>query len=89
MQNESEIVAEFDKITGEVVSCSYTLDEEPKDPQYVEVTLDGEPLYLDQPDGWSISGKTVTVRGNACQKLQDGGDHALALRVLCEIVIPE
>jgi hypothetical protein len=89
VQNEAELNAEFEKISGEVVSCTFALENEPEDPRYVQVTLDGTQLNLDDPNGWSIQGTSITVRGAACDTLQDGGDHALAVKVLCDIVIPE
>jgi Mg-chelatase subunit ChlD len=89
VQNEADLNAEFDKISGQVVSCTFALKDEPQDPRYVQVTLDGTQLNLDDPNGWSIDGTTINVRGDACETLQDGGDHALAVKVLCDIVIPE
>jgi hypothetical protein len=89
VQNEAELDAEFAKISGEVVSCTFALDEEPQDPRYVQIELDGTPIYLDDPDGWSIAGTTVSVQGDACATLQDGGEHTLDVRILCDVVVPD
>ena len=87
VQNEAELLAEFDKISDEVVSCSYELEEEPQDPSYVDVRLDDAQLALDDENGWRIEGKTLTVQGNACATLQDGGKHSLSVQVRCEVVV--
>jgi len=86
VQDEQSLLTEFEKITGEVVSCSYELDMVPPDPKTVLVKLDGKQLNLKQADGWSIKGKTVTVEGKSCALLQDGKDHVLTVDVLCEVV---
>ncbi len=86
VEDEASLLTEFQKIAGEVVSCSYTLDKEPANPSFVLVELDGKQLNLDQPDGWSIVGKVVTVQGQACATLQDGKDHTLSVKVKCESV---
>jgi Mg-chelatase subunit ChlD len=88
VQNEDELNAEFGKISGEVVSCTFSLDNQPDDPRYVLVTLDGVQLDLGDPNGWSIEGKSITVRGDACATLQNGGDHKLTAKVLCDVVAP-
>jgi hypothetical protein len=88
VEDEASLVREFQQIAGEVVSCSFTLDMEPSDPSYVLVTLDGDQLNLNQPDGWSITGRTVTLGGAACDTLQDGQDHALVVQVKCDQVDP-
>lgn len=86
VEDEQSLLTEFQKIAGEVVSCSYQLDTAPPDPSYVLVTLDGKQLNLDQPDGWSINGKAVTLEGQACKTLQDGKDHTLNVQVKCDVV---
>ena len=86
VEDEASLLTEFQKIAGEVVSCSYNLDTAPTDPSYVLVELDGKQLNLNQPDGWSISGTAVTVQGQACATLQDGKDHTLSVKVKCDVV---
>lgn len=86
VEDEASLLSEFEKIAGEVVSCSYNLDTEPKNPSFVLVELDGKQLNLDQPDGWTITGTTVTVQGQACSTLQDGKDHTLSVKVKCDAV---
>jgi len=86
VEDEASLLAEFQKIAGEIVSCSYQLDKAPKDPSYVLVKLDGKQLNLDQPDGWSITGRAVTLEGQACKTLQDGKEHTLNVVVECDVV---
>jgi hypothetical protein len=86
VEDEDTLIREFQEIAGEVVSCSFTLEKEPEDPQYVYVTLDDEQLHLNE--GWTISGSTVTLTGPACEKLQDGKEHRLLVQVKCDLVDP-
>jgi hypothetical protein len=88
VEDEATLVQEFREIAGEVVSCAFTLENEPQDARYVEVTLDGEKLTINEPDGWTINGRTVTLGGAACETLQDGMEHKLLVQVKCSIVDP-
>jgi hypothetical protein len=49
----------------------------------VRVTIDGDTVPLDDPDGWSIDGPKVTLTGASCKKLKDGGSHLLGAKVEC------
>lgn len=89
VENEAELLTEFQQIAGEVVSCSFVLEMEPPDPSYVLVTLDDQQVNLNDENGWTISGRTVTLSGAACDKLRDGTDHKLLAQVLCEVVVPD
>ncbi len=90
VENEAGLVAEFERIATKAVSCDFVLDQAPADPKFVLVQMDGQQLNLDQLDGWRMSadGRRVTVQGSACTALQDGKDHVLSVRVLCEVVAP-
>jgi hypothetical protein len=78
------LVSKFAEITSVVAECTYTLDKAPADKKYVRVELDKEPLKVDDPNGWSIADKTVTIGGTACSKLRDGSKtHTLAVTVEC------
>jgi hypothetical protein len=57
------------KITA---SCMLDLDHPPPDPSLVNVFLDESPLPQAGPDGWTLSGSTVTIQGASCLKIQDG-----------------
>lgn len=88
VEDEASLIAEFEKIAGEAIPCSYQLETEPEDPSFVRVTLDGTQLNLDAPNGWSINGRVITLQGAACSSLKDGNDHSLTVEVLCNQVTP-
>jgi hypothetical protein len=90
VENRDNLVQEFEEIAGVAVSCEFVLDEAVDDPSKVLVTLDGEKLTVNEPDGWTISAdnRKVTVQGSACTTLQSGGDHKLLVQVKCEVVDP-
>jgi hypothetical protein len=84
VQDGPSLVSKFSEITSVVAECTYTLDKEPADKKYVRVELDKESLKVDDPNGWTISGKNVTLSGVACSKLRDGSKtHTLAVTVEC------
>ena len=86
VEDEASLLNEFQKITAQLVSCTYDLEEVPPDPSYVLVRVDGKQLNLNQPDGWSIKGATITIEGQACRGLQDGKAHELRVEVKCDAV---
>jgi hypothetical protein len=88
VEDEATLLAELEKIAGEAISCSYQLDMEPENPSFVRVTLDGMQLNLNDPNGWSIDGRVITLLGSACALLKDGGDHFLDVKVECSQVAP-
>jgi hypothetical protein len=88
VKDAASIVEQFTKITASVASCSYTLDKKPHDPTYVKVLLDGKQLDLDNPNGWSVDGVNVTIQGDSCTTLKDGGTHRLIVTVECDPVPP-
>jgi len=57
------------KVTG---TCTLTLDQLPPVADEINVFLDGKALAQPGPDGWTITGKTVTVEGKSCQAILDG-----------------
>lgn len=88
VEDEASLLAEFENIAGEIVSCSFQLMEEPADPTYVLVELDGQQRNYNDPDGWTIDGTTVELQGEACATLQDGNEHLLSVQVQCAPVQP-
>ena len=87
VENKAELEAAFDKITEHVVRCEFELAEEPPDPSFVRVTIDGKTVTLDSPDGWMIDGRKITMSGAACATLKDGAAHLLAAAVECAPVM--
>jgi hypothetical protein len=52
------------------------------------VTLDGEVLELDDPDGWQVNtASQIELLGTACDLIKSG-DHALAIKFPCESFEP-
>jgi hypothetical protein len=66
---ESALFAIAGKITG---TCTFDLGSTPTDPTLVNVFFDGSPLAQMGPDGWTLSGATVTVLGASCQQILSG-----------------
>lgn len=88
VEDEASLLAEFERITGAIASCNFTLDAAPAKPENVLVLLDGGQLNLDDPNGWRLDDRTVEVVGQACQTLQSEGTHTLDVTVQCAPVGP-
>ncbi|MET0284410.1 MAG: vWA domain-containing protein [Polyangiales bacterium] len=87
VQNQQDLSAAFAEITKDIVRCEYELAEEPDDPSYVRVTIDGETVELNAADGWLLDGKKITLQSGSCDILKDGANHALQVKVECDPVI--
>jgi hypothetical protein len=60
-------------IASLVVSCEFTLSEEPPDPGFTNVYFDKQVVPQDGADGWVWKGgTTVELRGEACARLKNG-----------------
>jgi hypothetical protein len=72
------------KITA---SCTLQLSAAPPDPSRVNVYLDGAVVPQDPTNGWTLSGSTVTLVGDTCNRVMTGS--ALSLRIVagCPTVI--
>ncbi|MBX3210688.1 MAG: VWA domain-containing protein [Labilithrix sp.] len=57
------------KITG---TCTFDLKEAPADASLVNVYMDDAVLPYEPVNGWTISGKTVTLVGTACERVKSG-----------------
>jgi hypothetical protein len=57
------------KVTG---SCTLTLDAVPPVLDEVNVFLNGNAIAQAGPDGWTLTGQTVTILGASCQAILDG-----------------
>jgi Mg-chelatase subunit ChlD len=88
INDEKGLLTEFQKITGTLVTCDFQLNSAPPDASFVRVTLDGNALRLDDPNGWTLSADHfhVTVQGSACEAVKSRG-HSLSVRVECDKVI--
>lgn len=89
VEDEDSLLGELKRIAGEIATCSLLLEDPPASAEFVLVTLDGEPLALDAPDGWSlIDGTTIQLSGASCETFRSG-PHAVEASVQCEIVAPQ
>lgn len=89
VEDEISLLRELQRIAGEIVTCSLVLEKKPASPEFVLVTLDGEQLNLNAPDGWSLVDDTVVqLNGASCETFRTGA-HAVEASVQCEIVAPQ
>ena len=65
------------KITA---SCTFMLSRTPVDPNKVNVYVGGNVVPRDGPNGWALSGTTLTLEGTTCASIMTG--RALSLRVV-------
>jgi hypothetical protein len=80
----------FEEIINGVRSCLIDLDGEIADGKESTgtVTLDGEELVLDDPDGWRVNTPSqIELLGAACEAIKKGG-HDLAIKFPCESFEP-
>jgi hypothetical protein len=90
VEDEASLLAEFQRIAGALVSCTFALDKAPPRADYVLVRVDGTQVNLDDPNGWGLIGdRTIELRGSACATVQSNGDHAVDAEVHCQTVVPE
>jgi hypothetical protein len=90
VENEASLLAEFQRIAGAAVSCTFVLDKAPPRADYVLVKVNGTQVNLNDPNGWAlINGRTVELRGATCDMLQRDGDHLVDAEVRCEVVAPQ
>jgi Mg-chelatase subunit ChlD len=90
VEDQASLSAEFQRIAGALVSCTFSLDKAPPRADYVLVRVDGNQINLDDPNGWGLVGdRTIELRGAACSTVQANGDHLVDAEVHCEAVVPE
>lgn len=80
----------FDAIIDGVRSCKIDLDGEIADGKESSgtVTLDGEPLTLDDENGWQVNTPSqIELLGAACEAIKSG-DHDLKIDFPCESFVP-
>jgi hypothetical protein len=71
--DEQALLAAMSQIAAKVTgSCTLTLNDAPPDPTLVNVFLDGSAIPQSGPNGWTLSGTTVTILGTSCQAILDG-----------------
>jgi hypothetical protein len=83
--DQDQLYDAFDTIINGVRDCLFTLDGNVVDgfQDQGKVTLDGQPLTQDDPDGWKLNGSNeVQLLGAACEAIQDG-QHDLQIEFPC------
>jgi hypothetical protein len=90
VEDPMSLITAFRDIAAKAVSCSFVLMEKPRDPTFVQVTIDGMQINLNDPNGWVLSpdGLQITLQGSACQSIQGAGQHTVGVKVKCEVVDP-
>jgi Mg-chelatase subunit ChlD len=83
VRDEKTLLAAFNNIAQAVINCSFQLDTRVLDPALVHVSLDQAALPQDDPNGWTLSGQTVTVHGAACTKLQEEQNQQIDITLDC------
>jgi hypothetical protein len=63
--------AAFAQIAAQTMaSCNFTLGELPVNPNDVNVSVEGNIVHQSGPDGWSLEGTQLTIRGASCKVIQ-------------------
>jgi hypothetical protein len=90
VEDQQSLTTALTDITGKAISCTYVLAQPAQDASYVSVKVDGKDVYLNQPNGWTLSDDktTVTIQGDSCTLLSKPGDHSLIVNVECQVVVP-
>jgi uncharacterized protein YegL len=85
VENAQDLDAAFQTITQDVVRCEFDLatSEANPDPKYIFVTVDGRELPMSAADGWTVSGRRITLGGTACSTLKDGVIHSVRAELRC------
>jgi hypothetical protein len=78
----------FSQIAAQIMkSCSLELQQAPANPAELNVFINGRVVPSDGPDGWSLDGQTVTMRGATCAALmQNAGMPTFSVTQGCPTV---
>lgn len=88
--DQDALVAAFDEIINGVRSCVFELDGAilPGQEDQGTVTVNGEEIPYDDPEGWVVNDSTeIELLGAACQAIQDG-DVDVQVEFTCEAILP-
>lgn len=90
-RSPEELAAAFEEIAASLVSCTFTLDVPPEDPDGLRVFIDDEevPESVGGSDGWRWVGAdftTLELLGRFCEMLSDGATHDVAAYYDCDTV---
>jgi len=81
--NQQTLSNALGSVANTIIPCEFRLDNQPDDPTYVRVQLDGVTLKLDDQNGWTLVDQSVVLHGSACQLLRDGAKHDLQVQREC------
>jgi hypothetical protein len=85
--DQAALTSAMSKIAGQIAgSCSLPLDQAPPDATLLNVFLDGKVLPQAGPDGWTLSGSTVTILGASCQEIMTGAVLDVRVEAGCPTV---
>lgn len=88
VEDETSLLTELQRITGEIAGCAFSLSMAPQRADFVLVRLDGLQINLDDPNGWRLNGdREVELVGSACESFKTGA-HTLKAEVQCDVVGP-
>lgn len=79
----------FDAIAGSVLTCSYTLSDDPPDPDDLGVYFDGEGVAPDATNGWTYqaTGRLLEFHGDACTQIKSGSVTQLDVIFGCPVTL--
>ncbi len=88
VESLDELTEAIRTIGSEVAkNCKLELLERPQYESELNVYFDGEVVPKNEDDGWTLSGNTVTLNGEACQTLKSGTISEIQLISGCRTVI--
>jgi hypothetical protein len=87
VQDERSLIAAFEDISSTVISCTFAFEKGVSDPRYLRVEFDGKLLRLDEPNGFTFEGQSVTLQGTTCAALQGRASHSVEINLECTPVI--
>lgn len=71
--SEDVMLAALKKVAAQITgTCTFDLKEAPANAGLVNVYMDDVVLPYEPVNGWTISGKTVTLVGTACERVKSG-----------------
>lgn len=88
--NPGDLTSAFEDIINGVRSCVIDLDGEIASGKESDgtITLDGDELTLDDPDGWQVNSPSqIELLGEACEAIKSGG-HDIAIKFPCDSFKP-
>ncbi len=71
--DESAFQTALTQIAAKITAtCTLKLSNPPPDPTHVNVYFDNAPVPADPTNGWTLSGETITLVGDACNQVMSG-----------------